>query len=322
MNGSGGSGGVASLNGLSGALTLLAGSGITITPGAGTLTIAASGGSGANTELSNLTSPTAINQDLTFASGAKQIIAIDDLSIVSADSTIFFDSASGDIKVFADSNYFRVDTLGDLNGAQLKILGSNGLFLQAQRWPDADGTANQFLKTDGAGTLSWDSPSAGAAGNPSEVQYNTAGALDASPGLTFDPLTNTLSVHTAGANSVLNVPLQIWGNPDQGMIFFGTTTITDAGAVFGSDFTGGNYAYIQGVLGDYSGNNDFKINPFGGNVFLGHTAGTVTLTSTTVVAAGDVASATLTPANGATGTFTTVDLKTVTVTNGIITSIV
>lgn len=37
---------------------------------------------------------------------------------------------------------------------------------------------------------------------------------------------------------------------------------------------------------------------------------------------GGLSSATLTPANGATGTFTTVDLKTVTVTNGIITSIV
>lgn len=36
----------------------------------------------------------------------------------------------------------------------------------------------------------------------------------------------------------------------------------------------------------------------------------------------DVAAATVTPANGASGTFTTVDLKTVTVTNGIITSIV
>lgn len=39
-------------------------------------------------------------------------------------------------------------------------------------------------------------------------------------------------------------------------------------------------------------------------------------------ATGDIAAATMTPANGATGTFTTVDLKTVTVTNGIITSII
>lgn len=41
-----------------------------------------------------------------------------------------------------------------------------------------------------------------------------------------------------------------------------------------------------------------------------------------VVVSGDVACASVTPANGATGTFTTTDLKTVTVTNGIITSIV
>lgn len=40
-----------------------------------------------------------------------------------------------------------------------------------------------------------------------------------------------------------------------------------------------------------------------------------------VTVAGDIASASLTPANGATGSFTTVDLKTVTVTNGIITAI-
>lgn len=55
---------VTSVNGLNGAVTLAAGSGITITPAANTLTIAASGGSGANTTLSNLTSPTAINQNL------------------------------------------------------------------------------------------------------------------------------------------------------------------------------------------------------------------------------------------------------------------
>ena len=53
------------VNGLSGALTLAAGSNITITPSGNTLTIAASGSSGANTALSNLTT-TAINQDLLY----------------------------------------------------------------------------------------------------------------------------------------------------------------------------------------------------------------------------------------------------------------
>lgn len=63
-----------------------------------------------------------------------------------------------------------------------------------------------------------------------------------------------------------------------------------------------------------------------GNTKLGGTSFSspaVTLDVTgDVVVSGDVSAATLTPANGATGSFTTVDLKTVTVTNGIITSIV
>ena len=113
----GGSGGVTTLNGLSGALTLAAGSNITLTPSGNTITIASSGGGGgitaltgdvtatgpgsvpasltavtnstlttlsalslpasqvtglafANQSLSNLTSPTAINQFLTFGTSS------------------------------------------------------------------------------------------------------------------------------------------------------------------------------------------------------------------------------------------------------------
>ncbi len=55
---------VTSLNGLTGALTLVPGSGISITPSGSNITIANTASSGANTTLSNLTSPTAINQHL------------------------------------------------------------------------------------------------------------------------------------------------------------------------------------------------------------------------------------------------------------------
>lgn len=55
---------VTQLNGLNGAVTLAAGSNITITPAGNTLTIASTASGGANTTLSNLTSPTAINQNL------------------------------------------------------------------------------------------------------------------------------------------------------------------------------------------------------------------------------------------------------------------
>lgn len=65
LAGGGGGGGVTTLNGLSGAVVLAAGTNITLTPVGNTITIdAAGGGSGANDTLSNLTSPTAINQDL------------------------------------------------------------------------------------------------------------------------------------------------------------------------------------------------------------------------------------------------------------------
>lgn len=57
-------GGVTSLNGETGALTLVAGNNIDITVAPGTLTISVIDGSFANTTLSNLDSPTAINQDL------------------------------------------------------------------------------------------------------------------------------------------------------------------------------------------------------------------------------------------------------------------
>lgn len=60
----GGGSGVTSLNGLTGALTLVAGSGISITPAGSNITIATTGGPFANTFLSNLDSPTSINQNL------------------------------------------------------------------------------------------------------------------------------------------------------------------------------------------------------------------------------------------------------------------
>lgn len=56
--------GVVSLNGLSGSVSLVAGSGITITPSGNNLTITSSSSSSANQALSNLTSPTSVNQSL------------------------------------------------------------------------------------------------------------------------------------------------------------------------------------------------------------------------------------------------------------------
>src|ERR1700677_3529259 len=67
-NGGGGSG-VSSLNSLTGALSIDAGSGITVTPSGSTITIASTGSSGANTALSNLAS-TAVNTVINMSGNA------------------------------------------------------------------------------------------------------------------------------------------------------------------------------------------------------------------------------------------------------------
>lgn len=104
-------GGVTSLNGLTGALTLVAGTGITITPSGNTLTIDASGGSGADTALDNLT-PTAINQNLIFDNNANYFIQSPD------------DPGAGETK---DLTVKTGDTAaGDLTGNLNLITGNAG----------------------------------------------------------------------------------------------------------------------------------------------------------------------------------------------------
>jgi|ERR1019366_1179285 hypothetical protein len=63
--------GVSSFNALTGVVTISAGANVTLTPSGNNISIAASGSSGATTTLNNLTSPTAINQDLNL--GTHQI---------------------------------------------------------------------------------------------------------------------------------------------------------------------------------------------------------------------------------------------------------
>jgi len=60
--------------------------------------------------------------------------------------------------------------------------------------PAADGGANQVLKTDGAGNLSWAAGSSIAAGgSTTQVQYNSGGSLAGSSNMTFDGTTLAVS---------------------------------------------------------------------------------------------------------------------------------
>lgn len=73
--------------------------------------------------------------------------------------------------------------------------------------PSADGSANQVLKTDGAGNLGWATAGGGsAAGSDTQVQFNDGGtAFGGDSGLTYNKTTDTLSVGTSSSAGYLNV---------------------------------------------------------------------------------------------------------------------
>lgn len=146
----GGGGGVSTLNGLSGALTLVAGSGVTIISGGSDITISTTL-SGANTALSNLIA-TAINADLIFAAGfAGYLQSADDtasqnMNIKTGDAS---SGASGDLSLKTG------DAIGDISGmvtvgsgsSDVGIAGSVNIF-----GGNGGDTGGSVVITAGAGT--------------------------------------------------------------------------------------------------------------------------------------------------------------------------
>lgn len=85
-----GTGGVTSLNTQTGDITLVAGTNITIVPGAGTLTINAAGGTAPQVELRTITAPEAAAKSLTLA-GAPTFPLRTILTIASAPGQFYGD---------------------------------------------------------------------------------------------------------------------------------------------------------------------------------------------------------------------------------------
>ena len=67
------------------------------------------------------------------------------------------------------------------------------------------GNANTFLKTDGAGNLSWSLPVAAAGGNDTQVQYNNNGVLDGSDAFTFISNTSTVTIQNVTTTGIANL---------------------------------------------------------------------------------------------------------------------
>ena len=79
----------------------------------------------------------------------------------------------------------------DVNGKDI-VGGSGDIVLDGQKWPQADGTANYVLKTDGSGQLSWT-----ASGTLIKAVYSTANAVATTS--TSMPVDNTIPQSDEGA---------------------------------------------------------------------------------------------------------------------------
>ena len=124
--------------------------------------------------------------------------------------------------------------------------GTGSIVLDGQNWPQADGTANQVLKTNGSGQLSWTTVSAGAT--------------------TLDGLTDvTVTTPSTGQLLYYNGATSQWVNQT---VSYLSSVNGDTSPVLGGDLSIGNYKIVS------ASNGNIEIQPNGtGDVYL--TADTV-----------------------------------------------
>ena len=109
--------------------------------------------------------------------------------------------------------------------------------------PTADGSANQFLKTDGSGTLSFATLSATPTGSNTHIQFNDGGSFGGNDSLTYDKATDTLQ--TGIVRGVLFDPIT-----DYGLITTTANMTIDYGLVTQTpESCAGDYEFISKVSG-------------------------------------------------------------------------
>lgn len=297
-----GSAGVIQLNDQSGTIT--AGQVWTATDTTGSGHWASSSG-GANTALSNLTSPTAINQPLNDSSG---------LSSLDLTTRILTDETGEEAATWTSTNrsLFNSSTqvMVDFTGPNLKFQNAN------------EGTAGYvWMSTDTVGSGHWAPTPTVTGSNNTVAFFNGGGALSSSTTFGWDGTTlSPQGVSLTGTNFNISGGSSSGGGSTAGSLSLSGGTNSSSGTGGDINVSGGNSGSGSTAAGNIiltSGENTFNTAIRGNIKFKNGSEGTAgsVWTSTDTQGSGHWVA-------GASGTFLTADAKTVTVTNGVITSIV
>jgi len=122
------------------------------------------------------------------------------------DLELYHDATDTQIK--STNGKIVITTTAGNSDIELTPHGSGNVKLDGLAWPNADGSAGYFLKTDGSGALSFAAVDVSPAGSNTQVQFNNSGAKGASSSLTFNDSTDVLTatnVHDS-AGDVRKVP--------------------------------------------------------------------------------------------------------------------
>lgn len=145
---SGGGSGVTSLDGITGDVTLVAGTGITITdnsPSPGNITITGTA-SGANTTLSNLTSPTAINKDLFPDVDDTRLLGGQGIAFTSAYANGFYSSSASN---YLEVGFGSLDLVSADGGISITNNDSSGQGISLSTTGNTTTSGNISLTTGG-----------------------------------------------------------------------------------------------------------------------------------------------------------------------------
>lgn len=207
--------------------------------------------SGANTGLSNLTSPTAINQNLLPDITQTKFIGSSSLEWAVVHS-VNYESSSG-MGITATGSNINITGAGLTSEGNIRFLSPDGVeapsigFTDAQEdfvvavkapdalsesyvltLPDADGNSGDVLQTDGSGNLSFVAPAGVPAGGPNQIgYYDGSSSFGSNANLTFDDTTSSLVMGVSASGGIVESPgvaSMASGHADLGSIIRATLT--------------------------------------------------------------------------------------------------